>query len=96
MIMWGGIGVINLLEKNEIINRHLIGESKRQIARELGKSRQVISKYIAEYEASQKAVEVAETLAEKEAILIESSRKPRYKVGVREKPAMTPEIEAAF
>lgn len=90
----GEIGVINLLEKNRIINKYLRGESKSSIAKELGISRPTVKKYIEEYETSVKEVEAAETLEEKEAILTLSSQKPKYKGGKRVKPKMTLEIEA--
>jgi len=85
--------VVNLLEKNEIINSYLRGESKSSIARKQRKSRNTVKKYINEYLESVEAVEVVDMIAEKEEILMLSSAKPKYDVGIREKPKMTLEIE---
>jgi transposase len=85
--------VVNLIEKNEIITGYLRKESKSSIAKRLGLSRPTVRKYINEYDQLCTDSKAAETLSEKESILVASSSKPKYKTGNRPKPAMTAEIE---
>jgi predicted transcriptional regulator len=86
--------VVNLLDKNKIITGYLRNESKSSISKRLGLSRPTVKKYIDEYELACEEVEAAETLKEKEAILMVSSSKPEYQRDKREKSKMTFEIEA--
>jgi transposase len=92
--MWGEDGVVNLLEKNEVINGYLRGESKSAIAKKLGKSRKTVRKYINEYLEALEEIETCKTIGEKEAVLMLSTQKPKYQSGIRSKPKMTVEIES--
>ena len=42
-------GMINIINKNEIIVRFRSGESKRAIAKALGIARNIVDKYVNEY-----------------------------------------------
>ena len=89
----GSNGVVNMLEKDKVITEHLRGESKSEIARKTGLSRPTVRKYIAEYEQMGQRIKEASTLEEKEAIIIESSKKPTYDSINRKRYKITPEIE---
>ena len=70
------IGVLTLEKKEKMIRLYLKGLSYTDIAKEIGMTRQTVSKYIKQYEKDQKALELATTPEEKEQIIIRSSAKP--------------------
>ena len=45
----GGIGVLDLSEKTDVINRYIRGENNSKISRETGISRPTVIKYVNEY-----------------------------------------------
>ena len=85
--------MLKLFEKDRLIKLYLQGRSQQDIAQELNISRPTVSKYIRQYEKDLKDLEEANTLEEKEAIIIRSSKAPRYKTENRKKVKLTPEVE---
>jgi len=80
-------------EKDKIITEYLKGSSKSEIARMTKRSRKTVRKYINEYLEKQKCLDEARTEEEKEAIIIESSKKPTYDTSNRKRLKITPEVE---
>lgn len=46
--------MIKLVDKMQIIQKHLAGQSNRQIAKEVGLNRKTVDKYVSEYESAQR------------------------------------------
>ena len=69
--------MLGLLDKNLLIKLHLQGLSNTAIANELKISRPTVIKYVKQYQLDQDMLEEAETIEEKEAIIIKSSEKPK-------------------
>ena len=65
------IGVLTLEKKNKVIRLYLKGLSYTDIAKEIGMTRQTVSKYIKQYEKDQQELELATTAEEKEHIIIQ-------------------------
>lgn len=65
--------MLGLLDKNLLIKLHLQGLSNTAIANELKISRPTVIKYVKQYQLDQAMLEAAETIEEKEAIIIKSS-----------------------
>jgi len=82
-----------LVEKNEIIQMYLKGETQLAIAESLGITRQTAAKYINAYERDLQKLEEAETIEEKEEIIIKSQSKPVYDSSKRQRFKLTPEVE---
>ena len=88
------IGVLTLEKKEKMIRLYLKGLSYTDIAKEIGMTRQTVSKYIKQYEKDQKALELATTPEEKEQIIIRSSAKPKYDSSKRQRIKLTPDVES--
>lgn len=86
-------GVLNLIQKNEVIQRYLKGENHTEIAEAVGLCRQTVSKYVKQYEFSQSQLDEAQSPEEKESIIIQSQAKPTYDSSKRKRYKLTPEIE---
>ena len=65
------IGVLTLEKKEKMIRLYLKGLSYTDIAKEIGMTRQTVSKYIKQYEKDQQELELATTAEEKEQIIIQ-------------------------
>ena len=59
------IGVLTLEKKEKMIRLYLKGLSYTDIAKEIGMTRQTVSKYIKQYEKDQQELELATTAEEK-------------------------------
>ena len=70
--------MLTLEKKEKMIRLYLKGLSYTDIAKEIGMTRQTVSKYIKQYEKDQQELELATTSEEKEQIIIRSSAKPKY------------------
>ena len=86
--------MLGLLDKNLLIKLHLQGLSNTAIANELKISRPTVIKYVKQYQLDQAMLEAAETIEEKEAIIIKSSEKPKYNAVNRKRFKVTPEVES--
>ncbi len=86
--------MLGLLDKNLLIKLHLQGLSNTAIANELKISRPTVIKYVKQYQLDQDMLEEAETIEEKEAIIIKSSEKPKYNAVNRKRFKVTPEVES--
>lgn len=86
--------MLGLLDKNLLIKLHLQGLSNTAIANELKISRPTVIKYVKQYQLDQAMLEAAETIEEKEAIIIKSSEKPKYHAVNRKRFKVTPEVES--
>ena len=88
------IGVLTLEKKEKMIRLYLKGLSYTDIAKEIGMTRQTVSKYIKQYEKDQQELELATTAEEKEQIIIRSSAKPKYDSSKRQRIKLTPDVES--
>ena len=86
--------MLTLEKKEKMIRLYLKGLSYTDIAKEIGMTRQTVSKYIKQYEKDQKALELATTPEEKEQIIIRSSAKPKYDSSKRQRIKLTPDVES--
>lgn len=86
--------MLTLEAKNKMIQLYLKGLSFTAIAKEIGMSRQTVSKYVKQYERDQSELESARTSEEKEAIIIRSSAKPKYDSSKRQRIKLTPDVES--
>jgi len=90
----GGIGVLDLTEKTDVINRYIRGENNSKISRETGISRPTVIKYVNEYVANQQRFNEIESEKQKEEIIISTYSKPKYKTRVGKRYALTADIES--
>lgn len=88
------IGVLTLEKKEKMIRLYLKGLSYTDIVKEIGMTRQTVSKYIKQYEKDQKVLELATTPEKKEQIIIRSSAKPKYDRSKRQRIKLTPDVES--
>lgn len=88
------LGVLTLEKKNKLIQLYIKGLSYTEIAKEVGMTRQTVSKYVKQYENDQKDLESATTTEEKEQIIIRSSAKPKYDSSKRQRIKLTPDVES--
>ena len=79
--------------KDTIITEYLKGRSKSEIARRTKHCRKTVRKYIKEYHEKEKSLDKAMTEEDKEAIIIESSKKPTYDSTNRKRYKITPAVE---
>lgn len=88
--------MISLQDKSKIIGMHVKGKSNRQIARELGFSRDTVNKYVAEYDGLQAELMAADP-EDAEAVrrIAEGiTAEPKYNSSNRRKTKWTPEMDA--
>ena len=88
------IGVLTLEKKNKVIRLYLKGLTYTEIAKEIGMTRQTVSKYVKQYEKDQQELALATTDEEKEQIIIRSSAKPKYDSSKRQRIKLTPDVES--
>lgn len=70
--------MINLMKKDTIIKLYLQGYSKTEIGKVTHTSRPSVRKYINEYELYIEKIGQAQTIVEKEDLIIKSNAKPKY------------------
>ena len=85
--------MLSLFEKDTLIRMHLQGFTQQEIAKELKISRPTVSKYVKQYEKDLQQLQEADTVAEKEEIIIRSSSAPKYSTVNRKKIKLIPEVE---
>jgi Transposase and inactivated derivatives len=86
-------GVLNLSQKNKVINLYIQGKRNSEIARIVGLSRPTVIKYVNEYKKNQAILETTIIEEEKEKIIIQTSKKPTYNSENRKRRKLIPEIE---
>jgi predicted transcriptional regulator len=69
------------------------GKSQREIARVTGIDRKTVRKYVSEYENKKKEIEQCSNEVHTGELIQDLVEAPKYKVGVRAKRVMTPEVE---
>lgn len=94
--MSGVEGVLTLFEKDLLIKLHLRGLSNTAIAKQFKISSPTVIKYVTQYEQNLRELEQAETLEEKEEIIIRSSSAPNHKAHNRKRLKLTPDIEGVI
>ena len=68
-------GVLNLSQKNKVINLYIQGKRNSEIARIVGLSRPTVIKYVNEYKKNQAILETTIIEEKKEKIIIQTSKK---------------------
>ena len=89
-------GMINIINKNEIIVRFRSGESKRAIAKALGIARNTVDKYVNEYNQLQQKLSQAVDKTVIAAIQNKICSAPKRKTVNVKRKAFTPECERRF
>ena len=89
-------GMINIINKNEIIVRFRSGESKRAIAKALGIARNTVDKYVNEYNQLQQKLSQAADKTVIAAIQNKICSAPKRKTVNVKRKAFTPECERRF
>lgn len=87
--------MIRLIQKQKIIISHYLeGLTQRQIAKELGISRQTVATYIKEYELARKELLIAGKKYDSKELIDKIVEEPKYNSQNREKRKLTQEIIA--
>lgn len=89
-------GMIDIINKNEVIIRYRSGESKRSISKSLGISRNTVARYIKQYDELEAKLSEAVDKTVIAAIQDEICSAPKRKVVNVKKKAFTPEVERRF
>lgn len=90
---YGGFGVINLKNKQEIIFDSINGVSQREIAKKYGVSRNTVIKYIREYqEATEKLINIKPDSEDIPLLVSSITEKPKYNTESRKKEKLTYEV----
>lgn len=87
--------MIHLKQKQQIIVRHLNGESNRQIAADLHISKNTVNKYVQEYDQKRAEILARAPDTEQEQILQDFMDEPSYDARSRMPVKVTPELTAA-
>lgn len=88
--------MINIINKNAVIVKYQSGESKREIAKDLGISRNTVDKYVNEYIQLQHELSQAVDQTVIAAIQTKICSAPKRKPANVKKKAFTPEVERRF
>ena len=88
--------MINMFDKNEIINRYKRGEAIRSIAKSMGISRNTVRAYIREYDLHMKELDEATTEERISFIQNEMTKKPKSKPHIINKRKFNDEVKQRF
>jgi len=85
--------MIKLIEKQKIIITHLQkGKSQRQIAREMELNRRTVAKYVKDYERKKVKLTDSKGNSNKEELIADIVKDPKYDTNNRKKVKLTEEI----
>jgi len=85
--------VIDLHKKQQIILRHIEGMSNREIARQLGMSKDTVNKYVREYDQQRQQLLANSPGTDKDSILQSFVEEPTYDASGRSPTKVTGEVE---